>query len=177
MAKAKIMIVEDDRIVAEDIQASLKKLGYAVSATVSFGEEAIKKAKEDNPDLVLMDIVLSGEMNGTEAADQICFQFNIPIVYLTAYTDEQVMEKAKITEPYGYIIKPFEDRELKIALEIALYKHRMEKKLKESEAWFSATLKSIGDAVISTDSKGYVNFMNPVAESLTGWSQNSNSRL
>jgi PAS domain S-box-containing protein len=171
MAKAKIMIVEDDRIVAEDIQESLKKLGYAVSAIVSFGKEAIKRAKEDNPDLVLMDIVLSGEMNGTEAADLIRSQFNIPIVYLTAYADEQVMERAKITEPYGYIIKPFEDRELKIAIEIALYKHKMEKKLKESEAWFSTTLKSIGDAVISTDTKGYVTFMNPVAESLTGWSQ------
>ena len=116
MAKAKIMIVEDDRIVAEDIQESLKKLGYAVSAIVSFGKEAIKRAKEDNPDLVLMDIVLSGEMNGTEAADLIRSQFNIPIVYLTAYADEQVMERAKITEPYGYIIKPFEDRELKIAV-------------------------------------------------------------
>jgi PAS domain S-box-containing protein len=171
MAKAKIMIVEDDRIVAEDIQDSLKKMGYTVSAIVSFGKEAIKRAKEDSPDLVLMDIVLSGEMNGTEAAYLIRSQFNIPIVYLTAYADEQVMERAKITEPYGYIIKPFEDRELKITIEIALYKHGMEKKLKESEAWFSTTLKSIGDAVISTDTKGYVTFMNPVAESLTGWSR------
>jgi PAS domain S-box-containing protein len=171
MAKAKIMIVEDDRIVAEDIQDSLKKMGYTVSAIVSFGKEAIKRAKEDSPDLVLMDIVLSGEMNGTEAAYLIRSQFNIPIVYLTAYADEEVMEKAKITEPYGYIIKPFEDRELKITIEIALYKHGMEKKIKESEAWYSTTLKSIGDAVISTDTKGYVTFMNPVAESLTGWSR------
>ena len=171
MVKAKIMIVEDDRIVADDIQESLKKLGYTVSAIISLGEEAVKRAKEDNPDLVLMDIVLSGDMNGTEAADLIRSQFNIPIVYLTAYADEQMMERAKITEPYGYIIKPFEDRELKITIEIALYKHKMEKKLKESAAWFSTTLKSIGEGVITTDTKGYVTFMNPVAESLTGWSQ------
>lgn len=171
MAKAKIMIVEDDRIIADDIQASLKRLGYTVSAIISFGEEAIERAKEDNPDLVLMDIVLSGQLNGTEAADLIRTLFNIPIVYLTAYADEQVVESAKITEPYGYIIKPFEDRELNIAIEIALYKHRMEKKLKESEAWFSTTLKSIGDAVITTDIEGYVTFMNPVAGSLTGWSR------
>jgi len=171
MAKAQILIVEDDWIVAEDIQTSLKKLGFSVSAIVPSGEEALKNAKEDNPDLVLMDIVLEGEMNGTKAAEHIRKQYNIPVVYLTAYADEILLERAKVTEPYGYIIKPFEDRELNIAIEIALYKHKMEKKLKESEEWLSVTLRSIGDAVISTDTKGYVTFMNPVAESLTGWSQ------
>ncbi len=126
MRKAQILIVEDERIVAEEIQGGLKKMGFAVSAIVSSGEEAIKKVKENNPDLVLMDIVLKGEMDGVETASQIRTQFNIPIVYLTAYADEELLERAKITEPFGYIIKPFEDRELKIAVELALYKAKSE---------------------------------------------------
>ena len=171
MAQVKVLIVEDDRIVADDIRNSLQNLGYGVTSMVPSGAEALVKAKEDNPDLVLMDIVLKGEMNGIEAADRIRSQFNIPVVYLTAYADEELVERAKITEPFGYIIKPFEDRELKTAIEIALYKHRIERKLQESEAWLSTTLMSMGDALIATDAKGYVALMNPVAQSLTGWSQ------
>jgi CheY-like chemotaxis protein len=121
MSKAQILVVEDERIVAEDIQKSLKNLGYAVSAVVSSGEEATKKAEEYNPDLVLMDIVLEGEMNGIEAANEIRSRLNIPIVYLTAYADEKTLERAKITEPFGYIIKPFEDRELITSVEMAFY--------------------------------------------------------
>ncbi len=169
MDKIKILIVEDDRIVAEDIQASLRRLGFAVSAIVSSGEEALKKIKAKHPDLVLMDIMLQGEMNGTETAEKVRSQFNIPVIYVTAYADEKVLELAKITEPYGYIIKPFKDNELNTSIELALYKHKMETRIKESEAWLSTTLKSIGDAVITTDKKGIVTFMNPVARSLTGW--------
>jgi CheY-like chemotaxis protein len=150
MAKAHILIVEDDGIVAIDIENSLKKLGFSVIAMVPSGEEALEKVAEYKPDLVLMDIVLKGEMNGTEAAKQIRSQFNIPIVYLSAYAEEEILERAKVTEPFGYIIKPFEDRELNTAIEMALYKHKMEKRLKESEEWLSTTLKSIGDAVIVT---------------------------
>ena len=171
MAKAHILIVEDDGIVAIDIQKSLKKLGFAVIAIVPSGEEALEKVAEYKPDLVLMDIMLKGETNGIEAAKQIRSQCNIPIVYLSAYAEEEVLERAKVTEPFGYIIKPFEDRELNTAIEIALYKHKMEKRLKESEEWLSTTLKSIGDAVIATDTKGNVIFMNPAAESLTRWQQ------
>ena len=169
MSKAQILIVEDDGIVAKDIKNSLKKLGFSVSAVVSYGEEAVEKAKADKPDLVLMDIMLKGDMNGIGAAGEIRDQFNVPVVYLTAYADEDLLERAKITEPYGYIIKPFEDRELNTAIEMALYKHKMEKRLKESEQWLSTTLKSIGDAVIAVDNAGDVTFLNPVAESLTGW--------
>jgi len=171
MSKADILIVEDERIVAEDIKTSLKKLGFDVAGIVSSGEEALKKVETEHPDLVLMDIMLAGEMNGTEAAAQIRSLFNIPVVYLTAYADEDVLARAKLTEPFGYIVKPFEDIELNSAIEIALYKHKMETKLKQSEAWLSTTLRSIGDAVIATDTKAYVTFMNPVAESLTGWNQ------
>ncbi len=171
MSKAQILIVEDDGIVAEGIKMSLRKLGFGVSGIVPSGEQALEKVKEYHPDLVLMDIMLKGEMNGTEAASQIQSQFNIPIVYLTAYTDEDILERAKVTEPFGYIIKPFEDKELNTAIEIALYKHKMEGELKKSKAWLSTTLNSIGDAVMAADTNGYVTFMNPVAESLTGWKQ------
>lgn len=171
MAEIKILVVEDDRIIADDIQITLNNLGYAVSSVVSSGLEAIKKAEEDNPDLVLMDIILEGEMDGIEAADQIHSHFNIPVVFLTAHANKKMLERAKVTEPFGYIIKPFEDRVLHSVIEIALYKHRMEKKLKESEEWLSTTLKSIGDAVIATDKKGNVTFMNPVAKALTGWKE------
>jgi len=171
MSKAQIMIVEDDGVVTKDIQKRLKNLGFAVSSIVPSGAGAIRKAKEDTPDLVLMDIVLKGEMDGIDAANQIYTQFNIPVVYLTAYADEKHLERAKVTEPFGYIIKPFEERELNIAIEIALYKHTMEKRLKESEQWLSTTLRSIGDAVIATDKHGHVKLMNPIAQSLTGFNQ------
>lgn len=133
MARARILIVEDNAVVAEDIQNSLEKFGFDVCATVPSGEKAIQKANEDAPDLVLMDILLKGEMNGTEAAEQIHSQFDIPVIYLTALGDEEVLEKAKRTEPFGYIIKPFEDRELNTAIEIALYKHKKERELKRQK--------------------------------------------
>jgi two-component system, cell cycle sensor histidine kinase and response regulator CckA len=171
MGNKRILVVEDNRIVARDIEKSLEKLGFHVCGSVSSGEEAVKRAEELKPDLVLMDIMLKGEMNGTMAAGQIHFQYDIPVVYLTAYADPEILEKAKVTEPFGYIIKPFEERELNTAVEMALYKHQMEMRLKESEQWFKTTLKSIGDAVITTDREGRVTFMNPVAEDLTGWEQ------
>lgn len=169
MVETKILIVEDEGIVAEDIRRSLQKLGYVVSSVVSSGEAAVKKAEESNPDLVLMDIVLQGEMDGIEAAEHIRTRFNIPVVYLTAYSDGKTLGRAKITEPFGYIIKPFKERELQINIEIALYNHKMEKKLKESKEWYTTTLKSISDGVIATDPKDCVIFMNPVAQFLTGY--------
>ncbi|MFQ6043066.1 MAG: response regulator, partial [Candidatus Poribacteria bacterium] len=166
-----ILVVEDESIVAKDIQKSLQILNYDVCAVVSSGKEAIEKVKENYPDLVLMDIVLKGKMDGVEAAKEIRNNFNVPVVYLTAHADERTLERAKITEPFGYIIKPFEDRDLRTAIEMALDKHGMEKRLKESEEWLSTILRSIGDAVIATDTEGLVKFMNPIAQDLTGWKQ------
>jgi len=120
--QAKILVVEDENIVAMDIQNSLKSLGYAVPAVVSSGEDAIKTAADTYPDLVLMDIVLEGRMDGVQAAEQIHGRFNIPVVYLTAYGDEKMLQRAKMTEPFGYIIKPFKQRELRSSIEVALYK-------------------------------------------------------
>ncbi len=169
MPETKILIVEDEAIVAEDIHNSLQSLGYIISATVSSGEEAITKIEKDKPDLVLMDIVLKGDMDGIEVAGQIHSRFNIPVVYLTAFTDKKTIERAKLTEPFGYIVKPFEDRELHSTVEMALYKHKMESKLKENESWLSTILLSIGDAVVVTGAEGNIQFMNDVACYLTGW--------
>ena len=133
MSKARILVVEDEIITARNIQNKLEKLEYEILAIASSGEEAIKKAGETRPDLVLMDIQLKGDMNGIQAAEQIRTRFNIPIIYLTAYTDEDTLEQAKVTEPYSYILKPFQGKELHTNIEMALYKHKMEKKLQESE--------------------------------------------
>lgn len=169
MSGARILIVEDEGIEALDLQQSLVDLGYEASDIASTGEEAVKLAWETGPDLVLMDIMLSGEMDGVTAAAQIQDRLHIPIIFLTAYADEGTLQRARITGPYGYIVKPFREKELRITIDMALYKHQMERKLWESEKWLSTTLRSIGDAVIATDKHGLITFMNPVAEGLTGW--------
>lgn len=133
MKNTKILIVEDEGIVAQDIQKRLKQIGYDVPYISHSGEKAIEKAAEIFPDLILMDIRLKGEMDGIEAARRIYNNFNIPIIYLTANIDENTIERAKETKPFGYIIKPFKERELYTTIEITLAKHQMEKKLKESE--------------------------------------------
>ncbi len=171
MEKTKILVVEDESIVARDIRNMLLGLGYDVSAVISDAQEAVKNAKKERPHLVLMDIMLQGEISGVEAADQIYSAFKIPVVYLTAYADETTLQRAKETEPFGYLLKPFEERELKTTIEIALYKFGMEMKLKERERWLTTMLKSIEDGVIATDIKGIITFMNPLAEILTGWQQ------
>ncbi|MDL1967794.1 MAG: response regulator [Deltaproteobacteria bacterium] len=171
MSNSRILIVEDEGIIAKDIQSTLTRSGYSVIGIASSGEEAIKKAMEIHPDLVLMDIVLEGAMDGVEAAEHIRDHFDIPVVYLTAYSDDTTLQRAKITEPFGYILKPFQEKELYTTIEMALYKHTMQGKLKESEQWLATTLKSIGDAVIATDTGKLITFMNPVAEALTGWKQ------
>ncbi len=169
--KNKILVVEDESIVALSLKRVLKNLNFEVVGTAATGENAIKKAEQHSPDLILMDIFLKGDMNGIEAAQKISSFKDIPVVFLTAYSDTEIIEKVKKTEPYGYIIKPFEDRELQVVIENALYKHKIDKKLKENEKWMTAVLKGIGDAVIATDKEGYVKFVNPVAENLTGWKE------
>jgi PAS domain S-box-containing protein len=171
MVGKRILIVEDEIITAKDIKECLQDIGYMVLAIVSSGEEAIKKAEEANPDLILMDIVLKGEMDGIETAKQIRSISNIPIIYLTAYSDKNILERAKITEPFGYILKPFNERELQINIEIALYKNKAERELKESERWLASLIKNLGEAVIATDENGIIKLMNPFAEALTGWKQ------
>ena len=169
MKKTQILVVEDEKIIAESICDMLNSLGYRVSAYASSGKEAIKKAEKTQPDLVLMDIMLKGRMDGVETAEHIRNLFDIPVIYLTAYADEKTLQRAKITEPFGYMLKPFYEKELHSTIEMALYKNKIERKLKEREHWLSTVLKSIGDAVITTDKEGLITFMNFSAESLSGW--------
>jgi len=169
MAKARILVVEDEGIIAEDIQMSLHDLGYDVFAVVTTGEEAVRIAEESRPDLVIMDVVLQSGMDGIEAADRIRSRLGVPIIYLTAYADDKMLERAKITEPFGYLIKPFRDRELHATIEMALFKYELDRKLRVSQEWLSVTLNSVGDALIATDRQGFVKFMNQAAQSLTGW--------
>ncbi len=164
------MIVEDEKIVAEDIRISLEQMGYAVTGMYSTAKDAIKRARVNRPDLVLMDVVLQGEMTGIQAADYLWKTEMLPVVFLTSHADSSTLDEAKKTEPYGYLLKPYEDKELQSVIEMALYKHKSQLRLRESEAWFSSTLKSIGDGVITLDKEGLIIFMNPVAEQITGWS-------
>lgn len=169
MGKARIMIVEDETIVAMDIKKSVETMGYCVCAMAVSGEEAIRKACETRPDLVLMDIMLKGAMNGIEAVERMNELCRVPVIYITAYYDEEILQQAKITAPYGYITKPFGDRELHIAIEIGLYKNQAETRIRRTEHWLAAVLRSVGDGVVASDRDGRITFMNRVAEELTGW--------
>jgi diguanylate cyclase (GGDEF)-like protein/PAS domain S-box-containing protein len=171
MDKIRILIVEDEGLIARDIEDMVRHAGFEISAVVGTGEEAVEKAKTTYPDLILMDIILGGEMDGVEAAERIREQLSIPVIYLTAHTDEATLQRAKLTEPVGYTLKPVEQKELMTVIEMALYKHQMEIKLKEREGWLTTILQGIGEGVIATDRFGNITFMNPVAEKLTGWNQ------
>jgi len=167
-----ILIVEDEGIIAMDLQYRLESLGYNVIDIVSTGKEALSVVQTKAPDLILLDIMLKGNIDGIETAQKIRTENNIPVIFLTAYAGEKTLERAKLAEPYGYILKPFEERELHSAIEVALYKHSIEIKLKENERRLFTTLQSIGDAVITTDVARNITFVNRIAEELTGWKMN-----
>jgi len=168
--KAKILIVEDEQLVGMDLAKSLERLGYTITGAVGSGEEAIEKALDDSPNLIIMDIRLKGKIDGIAAAEAIRAEQDIPVVYLTAYADDTTLERAKATQPYGYILKPFVEREIYTTIEMALSKHGMERRMRENEKWLSTVLNSIKDGIIASDTEGKVTFMNPVAEEITGWS-------
>ncbi|WP_420264774.1 response regulator [Candidatus Magnetominusculus dajiuhuensis] len=138
-----ILVVEDEIITARDIEAKLKKLGHGVVGIASSGEDAIQKAAELTPDMILMDITLDGKMDGIEASMEIEKHQNVPIIYLTAHTDLITLHRAKVTEPHGYIVKPFTQRDLIITISMALYKHRMEMKLQIMNQMLSLFLEPI----------------------------------
>ena len=142
MKNVEILVVEDEAIVAADLAARLRRLGYGVPAVVSSGEEALEQVPKTNPSLVLMDIKLAGKLDGIEAAHQIQMQYAIPVIYVTAHSDEATLARAraKATGPYGYLIKPFDMDELRTTIEVALHKHKIDSKLKESAQWFATTL-------------------------------------
>ncbi len=156
-------------VVARDLERTLVRLGYEVTGTTTSGEDALEHVDARRPDVVLMDIHLSGAVDGITAAEHIRQHQGLPVIFLTAHSDEATFNRAKTVEPYGYVLKPFEERELEIALGIALYRHRSEMKLAQMERWLATTLSSIGDAVMATDLAGTITFMNQQAERLTGW--------
>jgi CheY-like chemotaxis protein len=155
--KAKILVVEDEKILAMGLKRKLKIMNYDVVGMASSGPEAIRKSGEESPDLVLMDIVLKGEMDGIEAAQQIINLYNIPIIYLTAYADEEILERAMITGPYGYLVKPYKEAELKANIKMALYKHKTDNKRKESiknqlmDDYYQFILKSINESTTNDE--------------------------
>ena len=171
MNKPRVFITEDERLVAISLQWKLNSLGYDVVGIASSGQETIEKIIETHPDLILMDIKLKGSLDGIETADQLRSKFDIPIIYLTAYDDDATLQRAKITEPFGYLLKPYQARDLRTTIEMALYKHTIDRELKAKEQWSQATLSSIGEGVVTTDIHGKVTFMNSVAEQLTQWLQ------
>jgi signal transduction histidine kinase/CheY-like chemotaxis protein len=168
-SRPSILVVEDENVVAMDLVSSLAKLLYPVAGVAASGEEAIALAQSTKPDLVLMDIHLRGDMNGIGAAQQIQENLFIPVVYLTAYSDQGTLDQARLTQPFGYILKPFEDREVDVAIQIALYRHKMDLLLRDSQRRLDTILASISDAVIATDNQRRITFLNRSAETLLGW--------
>jgi len=164
-----IMVVEDEILIAQDIRRVLIGFGYDVLPLVATGSDALRAAETRWPDLVLMDIKLKGTMDGIETAARLQEKHRTAIVYLTSHSDETTLTRATQTNPFGYILKPFTDRELRMCIEVALSKQELESKLIAGERWFSTTLQSIGDAVIATDEREVIKFINAAAETLTGW--------
>ena len=169
MSKERILIVEDEKIISLDLQRRLEKFDYNVVGLCTTGREAVDQAAELKPDIILMDIMLAGgDIDGIDAAKIVKEQNQIPVIFLTAYADEKTLNRAKAAEPFGYILKPFKEKELYTTIDIAIYKYQVDKKLKRQERRFSAILHSIADGIIATDNQRNVEFMNPVAEMITG---------
>lgn len=165
---AKVLIVEDESIVAKDIQNKLEDLDHDVVGIVSAGEKVIQAVRETNPDLVLMDIRLEGEMDGIQASEELKQFFDLPVVFLSSYSNVNTLKRAKIAEPYGYLLKPYEDRELSVAIDLAIYKHSVEKRIKVEKRRYEEILISMPESIITTDPRGKIIFMNPEAEKLFG---------
>ncbi|MEH2349339.1 MAG: diguanylate cyclase [Nostoc sp.] len=172
MFARKILVVEDEKVIASNIRKSLQKLGYSVSEITKSGEEAIKKVAETHPHLVLIDICLAGEIDGIHIADIIQNQFHLPVVYLTDCSEHETLHNNQLSEPFSYIVKPFIESDLHFAIEMALYKHQSKKILYEEKQRLAAIINSMASAVIVTYANGCIQMMNPRAELITGWKQN-----
>ncbi len=170
LTKPKILVVEDEIIVAVNLGQKLKKLGYDLVGITSSGEEAIQKAEENHPDLVLMDINIEGNLDGIQTAELLRNRFQTPVIYLTAYADENTLNRAKRTQPLGYIVKPFESDQLRSSIEVALYKNELEHRNRKNEESLKSTLNQLESGIITTDENGLILFCNPVAEKITGLS-------
>jgi PAS domain S-box-containing protein len=164
-----ILIVEDEAIVALDLKLSLQELGYEVTGIAATGEQALRAFEERPPQLVLMDVRLQGAMDGIATAEAIRSRRDVPLIFLTSHSDDDTVQRAARTAPYGYLTKPYQIRELRAGIEVALTKARMERQLREADRWFARTLQCVTDGVVVTDVAARVRFLNPAAETLTGW--------
>lgn len=171
MTQARILVVEDERIVATDLQQRLNGMGYSVPVIASSSQDALRKAAETRPDLVLMDIGLEGFVDGIEVAGKLREMLGVPPIYLTAYSDPATLARAKVTEPLGYIVKPFDDDTLGRTIEIALYLRKKEQQLKQSVDCLNSICLCLSEGLIAADENGRILLINPVAEALTGWSR------
>jgi len=168
-AIARLLVIEDDRVVALDLCGTLEELGYIVIGTATRGEEAIELAQRLAPSLILMDVRLAGQLDGIQAATVIRSQSDVPIIYLTAHSDRETLQRAATTIASGYLVKPFKATELRCAIEIALHKHAVDVRMRANEQWLATTLQSIADAVVATDATGKICLLNRIAERMTGW--------
>jgi PAS domain S-box-containing protein len=166
-----IMVVEDELIVAEDLTRWLISLGYTIAARAAAGREAVQRCEATRPDLVLMDILLPGDMDGIQAAEEIRRRFDIPVVFITASSDDATLARAKVSEPFGYILKPFDERGLYSTIEMALYKHQSEKRMRESEERFRLLFENAPVPFQSLDADGHILRVNKAWLELFGYLQ------
>ena len=169
MTPSSILIVEDEAIVALDLRLQLQELGYQVVGVAASGEAALALAARHLPQLILMDVRLQGPMDGIATAEAILRRHHIPLIFLTSHSDDDTVQRAALTGPYGYLTKPYQIKELRAGIEVALTKARLERQLREADRWFAHTLRCVSDGVVVTHTDGSVRFINPAAEALTGW--------
>jgi len=169
--KIRVLVVEDEIVVSEDLQQRLVTLGFEVTGAADTASEAIRAATSTAPDVALMDIMLHGRPEGIDAAEHLRTKLDIPVIFLTAHSDSATLKRAKLTDPAGYIVKPFDDSQLRVALELAPVRHEMERKAQRVNRWMTSMLTFIGDGVIATNCRSEILFLNSAAEKLTGWTQ------
>ncbi len=170
--KKGVVIVEDDPDASYILERTLRKIDIPCLATVVSGEDAIKKVEELSPDLILMDIMLQGEMDGIEAANIISDRYDVPIIFLTAYTGDELIQRAATSEHYGYLLKPIDPRQLSVSIDVTMRQYHLEQQLAISRAWFQETVMGIGESVITTNSEAIIDFINPSAQELLGKKRN-----
>lgn len=173
MDKIRILVVEDESIVAKDIQQTLIRLGYDVPATASSAQNAYARLEELDPDLVFLDIKLKGDLDGIHIAEHIKQKYDIPVIFLTSFVDKNTLDRAKITEPYGYLVKPFNESDLQTTVEMALYKFKKDLQVRENERRFANALANVEEAILVADTEFRITFLNPKAESITGFGNES----
>jgi CheY-like chemotaxis protein len=166
-----VFVVGNDEFFAKFLAVSLRGGGYTLAGVAPSGEEALHQIRALPPDLVLMDMSLSGKLDGVDTAEYIRTENGLPLIFLTANDDQSLLHRAKYTNPFGYLAKPFRQQDLVSAIEIALHRHRIEHKLKQREAWLATTLRCAGEGMIVTDSTGHIQLINEIAKRILGYSR------